>query len=217
MEIMSTKATHRCLIILLLATVAAGIAVYPHLPNEIASHWNVAGEADNYMGKFWGVFLFPALLAGFYLLYAIIPRIDPLKDNIRSFRSAYNLFFIGLAGFFTYLFALSLWWNLGRRFDFGAAMMPALAALLWMMGMLLQHAKRNWFVGIRTPWTLSSDRVWKKTHELGSKLFKIAAVIALAGALFGGAAGFLMLMGPLLAAAVITIVYSYLEYQKEKR
>lgn len=92
MEIMSTKATHRCLIILLLATVAAGIAVYPHLPNEIASHWNVAGEADNYMGKFWGVFLFPALLAGFYLLYAIIPRIDPLKDNIRSFRSAYNLF-----------------------------------------------------------------------------------------------------------------------------
>ena len=211
---MRTKIAHLCFIALLVTTVVGGIVAYPHLPEQVASHWNVAGEADDYTGKFWGVFIFPALLAGLYLLYAAIPKIDPLKDNIRAFRPAYNLFFVGLSGFFAYLFALSLWWNLGHRFDFGAAMMPILAALLWMMSLLLQHAKRNWFVGIRTPWTLSSDKVWKQTHELGSRLFKISAVVTLAGTLFGGTVGFILFFVPLLASTLITVVYSFVAYQK---
>src|SRR5690606_6775777 len=118
MVVMNTKATHFCFIALITAMVVAGMVAYPHLPGQVASHWNAAGESDGYTGKFWGTFLLPMVLAGIYLLYAAIPKTDPLKANIQSFRPAYNLFFIGMAGFFIYLFALSLSWTLGLRFDF---------------------------------------------------------------------------------------------------
>lgn len=209
---MSSKNTHIGLLVLLAAMVAAGVYLYQELPDQVATHWNAAGEADGYSGKFWGIFLTPALVAGLYVLYALIPRIDPLRANIHSFRAHYNAFFLGIAGFMTYLFLLQAAWNLGHRFDFGTAMLPACAVFLWLVGVLLTRAKRNWFVGIRTPWTLSSDKVWDKTHALGGRLFKGAAVITLLGIPFGGAVGFWFFIVPLIAITIITLLYSYVVY-----
>jgi uncharacterized membrane protein len=88
--------------------------------------------------------------------------------------------------------------------------------LFFYCGVLCERAKRNWFIGIRTPWTLSSDRVWEKTHRVGGKLFKIAGVIALIGAMFQRYAVFLVIV-PAIAVAVFTIVYSLVIYQREKQ
>ena len=78
------------------------------------------------------------------------------------------------------------------------------------------HSKRNWFMGIRTPWTLESDKIWEKTHKLGSKLFKASAVIILVSVLLPEYMIFVFL-GSLLVAAFVPVIYSYFAYQKEKR
>jgi len=94
------------------------------------------------------------------------------------------------------------------------ALSPAFAILLYYSGTLTEKAKQNWFVGIRTPWTLSSEKVWQKTHKIGGKLFKICGIIALLGFFFPDLA-FLFILVPLLSVCVYTIVYSYFEYKKE--
>lgn len=95
-------------------------------------------------------------------------------------------------------------------------LVPAFAALFYYCGVLTEQAKRNWFIGIRTPWTLSSERVWEKTHKICGKLFKIAGVIALVGILFQRSALFFIL-APVILVAAHTIIYSYIEYLKEAK
>ena len=97
----------------------------------------------------------------------------------------------------------------------GKMMVPALGILFYYCGILVENAKRNWFIGIRTPWTLSSDKVWQKTHKVGGKLFKASAIIAFSGIIFPRYAIFLVII-PAILVGVSTIVYSYFEYQKQK-
>lgn len=211
---MTTKTTNLLFLLMIILTIGVGAFLYPGLPDQIASHWNTRGEVDDYMGKFWGVFLLPMVLVGLYIFYWLIPKIDPLKANIEKFRPAYNAIWLTIATFLVYIFALMMAWNLGYRFDFALAMVPAMALFFYLIGELIGKAKRNWFVGIRTPWTLSNDIVWDKTHRLGAKLFKAAAVIALLGLFFRGQAAFLIVIVPIVAIAIYTIIYSYLEHRK---
>ena len=183
------------------------------MPEKMASHWNIKGEVDGYLSKFWGLFLMPLLSIGILLLYLIIPNIDPLKKNIEKFRRYFDRFIALLLLFLFYLYALTIFWNLGFKFDMGQAIMPALAILFYYCGILLEKAKRNWFIGIRTPWTLSSDEVWGKTHKLGGKLFKTAGLFVLLG-LFFKKYIFWFVLAPMLTAVIYIIAYSYFEHQK---
>jgi uncharacterized membrane protein len=213
---MNTKTTNILMLLLVVGTIITGVILYPYLPAQVASHWNTAGEVNGYMGKFWGVFLVPLIMAGLFVLYAVIPRIDPMKENIASFRRYYNGFWVLISLFFVYVFALQLIYNLGVTFDFTYAMVPALAVLWYVLGAFMEKTKRNWFVGIRTPWTLSSDKVWDKTHALAGKLFKFAAVLSLSALLFKNDAVVFVLVGPAVVVALVTIVYSYVVYKKSE-
>ncbi len=212
---MKTKITNLIFLMLIVAAFVVGIILYPRLPNVIASHWNAAGQVNGYMGKFWGVFLMPVILLVMFVLYLIIPRVDPLKANIDSFRKHYNLFWVLFPVFLLYVYALQLGWNLGLRFNFSTAIVPVFALLWYFLGVIMSKAKRNWFFGIRTPWTLSNDIVWDKTHQLGGLLFKIAALISLL-ALFSPSMFVYVIIIPILLIAAITTIYSYLEFKKLK-
>jgi len=182
----------------------------------MASHWNSAGDADGTMSKFWGLFLMPIVVLGMFLLFMIIPKIDPLKKNIEKFRKHFDWFIYLIMLFMLYIYILTILWNKGYQFNMTTALLPAMAVLFYMIGIVVSRAKRNWFIGIRNPWTLSSDVVWAKTHKLGGILFKIMAVIILIAIPFKQYAIYLILI-PVLSIVVITLVYSYLEYQKESR
>ncbi len=186
---------------------------YPQMPERIASHWNAAGEADGYMSKNVALFLLPAVALFMLVLLVILPRIDPLRKNIEKFRKHFDGFIFVIVLFLLYIHLLSIFWNLGNRFDMTIAMLPALAVLFFYMGILLENAKRNWFIGIRTPWTLSSDEVWDKTHRLGAKLFKVSAFLTLSGMIFRDYAILLVLL-PVLVSSAWAVLYSYLEYRK---
>ena len=201
---------------ILLLSLIINIYFYPQMPEKMASHWNAQGQVDDYMSKFWGLFLIPIILIGLALLFVAIPRIDPLKANIEKFRKYYDGFIILFLVFMLSIHFQVILWNLGIKISPNIIVPIDIGILFFYTGILCENAKRNWFIGIRTPWTLSSERVWEKTHKIGGKLFKIAGVIAFVGVFFQSYALFFVLV-PVISVALYTIIYSYIEYQKETK
>lgn len=209
------KAVAISLMIIMVST-ALGAYFYAGMPEQMASHWNYGGQVDGYISRFWGIFLMPLVSFAMLGLFLVLPKIDPLGKNIEKFRKYYDMFILIMVAFLTYVYGLTLAWNLGYNFDMGLLVVPAVALLLFYARILMENAKRNWFIGIRTPWTLSSDRVWDKTHKLGAKLFKAMGVVVLLALLLP--IQFMpLVMIPIGLASIYMVVYSYLEYKKEKK
>ncbi|RLJ00521.1 MAG: hypothetical protein DRP03_00325 [Candidatus Aenigmatarchaeota archaeon] len=191
------------------------IYFYPMLPEKIASHWNAGGKVDGYVPKIW-ILSFPLLIVITSLALFTIPKVDPLKRNIERFRKYYDRFIIIIAMFLFWIYLFVILWNLGIKVNTPIAIIPACAILFYYFGILCENAKRNWFIGIRTPWTLSNERVWNRTHKMCGKLFKVASVISLIGMVFQSYAIFFVLI-PVILVAIYAIIYSYFEYQKLSR
>lgn len=202
-------------VLIIVLSFAISIFSYPYLPDKIASHWDINGNVDNYMDKDFALFISPVISVFVLLLFLFLPKIDPLKKNVDKFRKYYDDFILLMMCFLLYMHLLTLSWNLNYKFDFIKMMMPAFAVLFYYCGILIENAKRNWFIGIKTPWTLSSDVVWGKTHKLGGKLFKLLALICLLGILFPLYA-FVLFIVALLVIVIFLFVYSYLLYKREK-
>ena len=213
---MKTKNIQILISCLILASFVLGAYLYPIMPERMASHWDASGSVNGYMSKLWGLFLMPVISTVLFLAFLVIPRVDPLKENIVKFRAYFDLFILLLFGFLFYIYVLSILWNLGYRFNIIQLMAPAIGLLIFYVGVLTENAKQNWFIGVRTPWTLSSVRVWNKTNRLAGKLFKAAGILAMLGAAFPEHAIWFIL-GPVILAGVYPIIYSYQEYQREIR
>ncbi len=215
---MTTKLTSVIVLTLIAIALIAGLALWNQLPDLMASHWNINNQVDGYMPKFWGVFLMPLITLGMLVLFLVIPGIDPLKANIAQFRETFNVFIALIVAFMLYIHGLTLAWSLGYQgFKMSAAMLPFMGVLFIAIGYLLKKARRNFFIGIRTPWTLSSDSVWDKTHQLGSVLFMISGAITLLGGLLGGVAAFWFTFVPLIGSTLFLVVYSYVLYRNETK
>lgn len=213
---MNTRNTAIAITALSLLMLAAGILLSARMPAQMATHWNSAGQPDGYGGAFTALYLLPLMTLGLGLMILFLPAIDPLKRNIALFRKEWNGMVLVFAVFMAWVHGASLAWNLGLRINMSLMLMPAMGLLFFYIAWLLPRSRRNWFLGIRTPWTLSSDTVWEKTHRLGSWCFAIAGVIVLASLLMGEQ-GFLLMMPALLIAALIPVVYSYLLYREENK
>ncbi|WP_135820808.1 SdpI family protein [Halostella litorea] len=201
---------------LVAAMVAASALLYDRLPEQLATHWNADNAVDDTLPRALGLALFPALGLGLAGLFALVPRIDPLGENIAEFRTAYDVMAVTSVALLAYVQALVLWWNLGNEFAVSAAVAPAVAAVYVVSGYAVERAERNWFVGFRTPWTLSDERVWERTHRRGGRLLKVAGIVAAAGVLFPEYA-IALLVAPILLVAAYTTVYSYVEYRRLDR
>ena len=215
---MSKRYTYIHAVIIAIILMSFGIAAYyyPQMPDQMASHWNSAGEVDDTMSKCWALYLMPGITLLMYLMFLVIPKIDPLKKNIEKFRIWFDWFILLMVIFLFYVYILTLAFNLGHTFNMTTALLPAMGVLFIFIGQMLEHAERNWFIGIRTPWTLSSDKVWKKTHMLGGKLFKVAGVLIFLTVVMGKFALWIVLISALWAG-LYPVVYSYFEYQKLKK
>ena len=198
---------------LIVIAFAAGIYFYEELPDLMPSHWNAAGEVDDYMEKDAALLFMPAITLFLLGLFILIPKLDPLKKNIEKFRKYYDWFMLLMIAFFIYIYFVTIAWALGYQFSMNYAIMPPLAALFYYIGILCENSKRNWFIGIRTPWTLSSDTVWNKTHRLAGKLYKILAVVFIIGLLIPHEF-FIYMMGLVIIIALYPVVYSFFEFQK---
>jgi len=207
------KKIHIFTLIIIIISFLIGIYLYNLMPEQMASHWNQKGEVNGYMTKFWGLFLMPIVCIGIFLLLLIIPKIDPLKKNIEKFRKYFDSFIFLIIVFLLYIYALTIIWNFDIKFDMNKSIIPAIGLLFYYAGVLISHAKRNWFIGIRTPWTLSNEEVWEKTHKIGSLLFKIAGILAFVGLFFSDFIIWFILI-PVISFSLFTFIYSYFVYKK---
>ncbi len=201
---------HVSIAIVLLAF-AGGAYFYPQLPQNIAVHWGLQGNANGFAGKEMGAFGVPALMALLLAVFFILPKIDPLDRDYRDFRKQYCGFVLAFTLFLAYVDGLGLAYNLGRAINVGQLLIPGFGALIFYVGTILPKVKRNWFVGIRTPWTLSDPAIWEKTHALGSQLFKAAGIVMLMGTLFPSA-GLPASIAVLLGVVVASAAYSFTRF-----
>ncbi|MDD4238212.1 MAG: SdpI family protein [Desulfotomaculaceae bacterium] len=200
--------------LLIVAALVLGVVVYPQLPEQVASHWNYRGEVDGYSSRCWGAFGIPLLTAGIYLGMLLVPLIDPRRQNYEKFAGAYRVIKAVLVIFMTGIHLIVILSALGFQVPVDKAVMTGMSLLILIIGNYMGQFRHNYFVGIKTPWTLASEEVWQKTHRLGGRLWVAAGILGLAGTLLGGPAGGLVLALALALAVIVPFVYSYLEFRR---
>ena len=200
-------------LVLLISFYVLALVFYPQMPARMASHWDATGAVDGYTSRFLGLFLLPFIATAVTALFLAIPVIDPLKANIAKFRLYFYWFIVLFLLFFEYLYILTILWNKNVAFDFTQALLPAMGVLFIYIGIMIRNAKRNYMIGIRTPWTLANDEVWNRTHSLGGKLFIVAGVLSALGAIWPKYA-LVFVLAPLLTVTLVTVIYSYVIYKQ---
>ncbi|MBU5687971.1 MAG: DUF1648 domain-containing protein [Candidatus Aenigmarchaeota archaeon] len=207
---------YKLIIIFVITSFIISLYFYPQMPDMMASHWNIEGNVDGYMKKQFALFLFPVLFLVLGFLFIFIPKIDPLKNNIKKFSRYYEgfiiIFFLVM---YVFYFQMILW-NINIKIKPNEIFPFVFFLLFYYISLLLEKTKQNWFIGIKTPWTLSDKKVWEKTHKIGSILFKISALIALIGIFFEKYSIFFVIIPPIFVI-IYTFFYSYFEYKKSKR
>ncbi len=199
----------------LVAGLAFGIWAYPQLPDQIPSHWNIQGQVDAYTTPAGHLGMFGGLFIGIYLLFALIPILEPrqthLAESIYFLRLTKNL----LLAFFLILFASVTLTALGLvQIDIPQIISWSVGIMFVLLGSYMGRIKSNFFMGIRTPWTLSSDTVWQQTHRLGSILFILAGVSFIVGSFLSGPFNFIVPISLTLLAALGPTLYSYWLYRQ---
>lgn len=196
--------------------VAISAYAWPRLPDgvPVCTHWNAQGVCDDWGSKGTGLFLMPAVVAGVALLFAVLPHVEPRRANLAQSGTAYAAVWMVMLAFFLVFHVIVVLQLLGVPVMMGA-LVPALTGVLFIaIGAVLGKVKSNYFFGIRTPWTLSSELSWQKTHRLGGWLFMAAGALIVVGALALPQGMWVVVMMGVLVALVVTLaVYSYLVWK----
>ncbi|HWQ67587.1 MAG TPA: DUF1648 domain-containing protein [Methanospirillum sp.] len=203
-------------ILIILVTLAWGVYLMPSLPDQLPSHWNVNGDVDGYMPKIPGLLFLPALSLLILGLMVFLPRYDPLYEQYHDFQPAYEGLILLVVLFLSALYIVTLLWAIGIQIEMNILMSILFGLLYGGIGFFFRSVKKTWFVGIRTPWTMSSDQVWKETHQAGVYVFAIAGLFCLGGVIIPDMA-YLFIMVPMLIGVCGLVFYSYLRYKKENR
>lgn len=203
--------------ILLIGSFVLGFYFYNHFPERIISHWNFVGEADGYSGKFFGAFGLPLMNLGIYLLFLFLPLLDPKRERYTAFEKVYHVFRIAFLSVLTAIYLVLGFVNLGYDIPVNRVVPFLVGMLMIVIGNFMGKIKSNWFIGIRTPWTLASENVWNKTHRVGGWLFILFGLIIMVVPFLSYMLGAILFGAGVLALIFGSTVYSYLIYRKEKQ
>lgn len=197
-----------------LALAMFGVAAwyYPQLPDPVPTHWNAAGEVDGWTGKPWGVYLFPVITLGLVMLLMVLPVISPRGFRLDSARRVYDIVIFALAAFMAVIEFYSFRSAIHGAESLTRAVPMMVGFLFIVLGNYLGKFPKNFFVGIRTPWTLASDVVWNRTHRLGGYVFMLAGLVILLTGIFSMPPW--VLITAALGAALVPAVYSLVLYKR---
>ncbi len=199
--------------ILVLATVAVSVWAYPSMPSQVPTHWDLAGHVNRYSSKLVAVSIVPEIAGFVWLLMLVLPAISPRGFRLDDFAGP---FYTSTLAIIAVILAIHI--GLVRAQVTGSTPSRALflvpiGMLFIVIGSLMGRFKRNFWIGVRTPWTLASDEVWQRTNRLGGTLFVIGGVVlAATNLLRNGVAG--ALIGIVAVIAIVPVVYSYVLYRR---
>ncbi|MGD0154241.1 MAG: SdpI family protein [Thermacetogeniaceae bacterium] len=200
------------ILILLLVLVVASVLVFPHLPARVPGHWNVAGQVDRYTSRAFAAFFYPLLIIWIYLMMVLMPLIDPKRQNYARFEGAYRLLRSALVLFLSGTWAITILTGLGYSLNVGMIMKGGIGLLFLLIGSMMGQIRFNYFVGVKTPWTLADERVWQTTHHFAGRIWVLGSLLILLSATVSGDWGAILFIGIVAMLALAPIIFSYVEY-----
>jgi len=199
--------------LIMLAVLVAGLVLYPHLPGRVPTHWDLHGNVNGYSPRFPAVVLMPGIMAGMLLMFAVLPALSPRHFEIEPFLSTYLYLMLVITVALAYFQAIVLWTAFRPGLPIKQTILGGVCVLWMLMANVMGKVKRNFFIGVRTPWTLASEQVWYATHRFAARLWMWSGLVGL----------FLAFIYPLMVIAVIIgsgfvpVVQSFVYYKRLER
>ena len=202
--------------VVIAAAFVLSIAVYGRLPNPMPVHWDASGHVNGYGSRAFGAFFAPIMALVIWGMMRWLPTIDPRRENYAKFQGTYDLVVDTVV---TLLVAIHLG-VIGAALGWPVRierMMPLVMGVMFLvLGPVLPRARSNWWFGIRTPWTLTSDTVWTRTHRVGGYLMSAAGVVTVLSALLPPRWSFGVMMAAIGIASLGSVAYSYFAWRSEQ-
>src|SRR5579872_1463504 len=203
-------------LLIIVVQVLVSVGTYPFLPPMVPSHFDASGQVNGYLPKLVNAILIPGISIVLFLILRFVTQIGPnlgYRNQRRANTQVVNLILVGILLFMLVIQLLTTAYALGAKVDISLVVCLAVSVLLMFLGNYLGKLRRNFWAGIRTPWTLASDIVWERTHRLGGWLFVLVGFIGLIASFFPPLR-FAGLFVPLIVVALVLVAYSYIAYQR---
>jgi uncharacterized membrane protein len=196
---------------------------YNDLPHRVPVHWDINFNPDGFVPKdnaLLAFFLWPLAMAGLCLLTLVLPWLSPRHFRVDSFRSTYGYVMMLVVALLGYLHVATLWGMTHPEESqtiFMRLLLGGMCLFFALVGNVMGKVRRNFWMGLRTPWTLASETVWNRTHRLAAWLSVAAGLVGLVLALvLPPAAAWVFLVG-ILAVALVLVLYSLVLYKRLER
>jgi uncharacterized membrane protein len=200
---------------LIAATAIASAIAYPRLPDTVPSHWNLHGQVNGWQSRGRAAFLMPVIMLVLWGVLRGLPAIDPRRANYAKFQPTYDFMIGAVLTLVALIHLVVLAAGLGAPISIHRVIPIAIGVVLIAVGNQLPRARSNWWFGIRTPWTLSNERVWERTHRVGGYLMSASGVATIIGGLVASE-----LIVPIVIICVVgfalgSVIYSYFAWRQE--
>lgn len=195
----------------------AGVVLYPSLPNMIPTHWGFEGQPNQWSSKTWGTWIIPTMSFVFLILFPLLPKLDPKRENYKNFKKSWDVIQTSLVAMMAYMYAVTMYVTFYPEYNnlVGRAVMIGIGILFVVLGNVMGKVRQNYFVGLKTPWTLEDPGVWQKSQRFAGWMFVFAGLVFIIEAITWFAVMYVFFV--VIAATVIApIVYSYLLSRKKK-
>lgn len=202
-------------LLLIGAMFAAACWAWPQLPDRLPIHWNIHGEVDGWGNKFMGLLFVPLIVLGIYVLMVVLPWFDPGKANYQSFQRVYGIIRIAIVAYMSAVYGAMLYAAFGHKLNMTSVILPLVGILFIVLGNFLSKIRPNWFVGVRTPWTLSSQLSWDKTHRLAGRLFIVMGFLFVPVALLQTTWSLVAVLICDGLCLIWIVIYSYLVFRSD--
>jgi uncharacterized membrane protein len=211
---MSTRIANILSIVSMVLIGAYAAWMYPSLPDPMPTHWNAAGQADDFTSKAVGAPLLAATPLFIFIVFKLIPVISPRGFRTESFTNVLNILMTASVLFGCVIAVGVMHAARDASVDISSLVHVAVGFLLVVIGNFLGKVRKNFFLGIRTPWTLASDEVWAKTHRLGGWCFVVAGIFMAIAGLAMPSSRMPWVITVIVVIALIPVVYSYVAYRR---
>jgi len=208
--------TAEIIIVLVVAIpfIAAALC-WKQLPNQMAVHFNLKGQADGYGGKPIGLLLLPAVNVAIYLLLKFLPKIIPAGDQFALLEKRFTIIRLTVHGFVTLLYLAILLHTLHYAVNLLLLIMYGVLLVSLVTGNYLNNIRPNHFIGVRTPWTMKNPEVWRRTHHLASRMMVVGSLAVMCIIPFLSELVMISFtLGYMLVVSFVPVVYSWMIYSK---
>jgi uncharacterized membrane protein len=201
------------IVLMIVAQIVVLCIYWAQLPQRVPTHWDMNGNVNGYTEKGMGLLILPALNIGIYFLLLLLPKIDPRKANYVQFAPAFKIIRLMVHTLLSVVYILTILNSVGYAINITFIMKLLMPVLFLVLGNIMGKIRPNYFVGIRTPWTLANEQVWVKTHRITGRVWVAISFIYLFISIFIQLPKWSQIVYIVILIAM-PYVYSYLKYQQ---